>query len=204
MFGTLDNTPYLTKKINEICEFVKDGTHQTPIYTDDQVNGFKFLSSKDVTSGKIDWTNIKYIPADLHEKLYKTIAPKRNDILLAKNGTTGIAALVDVDDVFDIYVSLALLRPLSGNNPLYLLSAINSDDTKRQFNQNLVGVGVSNLHLGRIKETVLIIPPLELQNQFASFVELIDKSRFIVQSQIKDLQELLDSKMDEYFGGDEE
>ena len=48
------------------------------------------------------------------------------------------------------------------------------------------------------------IPPMELQKNFASFVELIDKSRFIVQSQIKDLQELLDSKMDEYFGGDEE
>ena len=44
---------------------------------------------------------------------------------------------------------------------------------------------------------------MELQKNFASFVELIDKSRFIVQSQIKDLQELLDSKMDEYFGGDE-
>ncbi|MDD5885736.1 MAG: restriction endonuclease subunit S [Erysipelotrichaceae bacterium] len=48
------------------------------------------------------------------------------------------------------------------------------------------------------------IPPMELQKNFASFVNLIDKSRFIVQSQIKDLQELLDSKMDEYFGGDEE
>lgn len=48
------------------------------------------------------------------------------------------------------------------------------------------------------------IPSMELQKNFASFVNLIDKSRFIVQSQIKDLQELLDSKMDEYFGGDNE
>ena len=38
------------------------------------------------------------------------------------------------------------------------------------------------------------------QKEFASFVELIDKSKFIVQQQIKDLQELLDKKMDEYFG----
>ena len=50
----------------------------------------------------------------------------------------------------------------------------------------------------------VIVPPITLQNDFANFVNLIDKSRFIVQSQIKDLQELLDSKMDEYFGGDEE
>jgi len=33
-----------------------------------------------------------------------------NDVLLAKNGTTGVAAIVDRDVVFDIYVSLALLR----------------------------------------------------------------------------------------------
>jgi type I restriction enzyme S subunit len=44
-----------------------------------------------------------------------------------------------------------------------------------------------------------IIPPISLQNEFAEFVKLIDKSKFIVQQQIKDLEELLDSKMDEYF-----
>ena len=45
----------------------------------------------------------------------------------------------------------------------------------------------------------MISVPIELQNEFAEFVKLIDKSKFIVQQQIKDLQELLDSKMDEYF-----
>jgi type I restriction enzyme S subunit len=44
------------------------------------------------------------------------------------------------------------------------------------------------------------VPPLTLQKEFASFVELIDKSKFIVQQQIKDLQELLNSKMEEFFG----
>ena len=45
-----------------------------------------------------------------------------------------------------------------------------------------------------------IVPPIELQNTFAEFVKQVDKSKFIVQKQIDDLQELLDSKMDEYFG----
>ena len=43
------------------------------------------------------------------------------------------------------------------------------------------------------------IVDISLQNEFAEFVKLIDKSKFIVQQQIKDLEELLDSKMDEYF-----
>ena len=50
-----------------------------------------------------------------------------------------------------------------------------------------------------IRSFPLPVPPIELQNEFAEFVKLIDKSKFIVQQQIKDLQELLDSKMDEYF-----
>ena len=67
------------------------------------------------------------------------------------------------------------------------------------------GSGIQNISSVKyIKEMNLFLPPIELQNQFADFVRLVDKSRFIVQSQIKDLQELLDSKMDEYFGGDEE
>ena len=50
------------------------------------------------------------------------------------------------------------------------------------------------------KIEILFFPPIELQNEFADFVKLTDKSKFIVQKQIEDLQELLDSKMDEYFG----
>lgn len=200
MFGSINNTQFEVKKINDLCEFVKDGTHQTPKYTEDKVNGFKFLSSKDVTTGKINWSNIKYIPAELHDKLYKTIAPRRNDILLAKNGTTGIAALVETDEIFDIYVSLAILRFKEYYNSKFMLYAINNDDTKKQFDKKLKGVGVPNLHLGEIKETKIIIPSIDLQNEFVIFAEQIDKLKFIVQEQIKNLQELFDKKMDEYFG----
>ena len=200
MFGRINDTEYKVFTIADLCEFVKDGTHQTPTYTDDTINGYKFLSSKDVTSGKIDWSNIKYIPEELHEKLYKTIKPQRNDILLAKNGTTGIAALVETDDIFDIYVSLAILRFKQNNNPKFMLYAINNDDTKEQFDESLKGVGVPNLHLGEIKKTKLIVPPIELQNEYVKFIEQVDKSKFSVQKEIELYQELLDKKMDEYFG----
>lgn len=96
-------------KLDELCEFITDGTHQTPEYCDD---GVIFLSSKDVTERKINWDDVRYIPDELHEKLYKRLSPRKNDILLAKNGTTGVAAIVDRDEIFDVYVSLAVLRPL--------------------------------------------------------------------------------------------
>ena len=45
----------------------------------------------------------------------------------------------------------------------------------------------------------ILKPSLEKQNEFAYFVEQIDKLKFNVQKEIKDLQELLDKKMQEYF-----
>lgn len=180
LIGNIQNPKYPLVELNEICEFIKDGTHQTPIYTEDRVNGFKFLSSKDVTSQKINWTNIKYIPKELHEQLYAKLSPKRGDILLAKNGTTGVAAVVDSDEIFDIYVSLALLRPKSGVNVSYLCSALNSEDLKRQFNSSLKGIGVPNLHLREIKKARIIFPPIDIQNKISSITKQIDKSKFNV------------------------
>ncbi len=201
MFGTIHNNQneYEIKSLQDVCEPIKDGTHQTPKYTDDRINGFKFLSSKDVTTGRINWDNIKYIPVDLHEQLYARIQPKKGDVLLAKNGTTGIAAIVDRDEIFDIYVSLALLKPLNINS-IYLWAAINSQETKEQFEASLKGIGVPNLHLGEIKKAKIIVPPIELQSKFADFVQQVDKSKVVVQKALNETQLLFDSLMQQYFG----
>ncbi len=200
MFGALNNTSYETLPLGDICEFIKDGTHQTPTYTEDKDQGYKFLSSKDVTSQEISWSNIKYIPESLHNELYSKLAPRRGDILLAKNGTTGLAAIVDTDEVFDIYVSLALLRPKVGYNSRYLWAVINSNDTKMQFNANLKGIGVPNLHLGEIKKAKVIVPPLEQQEKFAVFLEQIDKPKVAIQKSLAETQLLFDKLMQDYFG----
>lgn len=203
LIGNIQNPKYPLVELNEICEFIKDGTHQTPIYTEDRVNGFKFLSSKDVTSQKINWTNIKYIQKELHEQLYAKLSPKRGDILLAKNGTTGVAAVVDSDEIFDIYVSLALLRPKSGVNVSYLCSALNSEDLKRQFNSSLKGIGVPNLHLREIKKARIIFPPIDIQNKISSITKQIDKSKFLLQQILEKFELLKKSRFIEMFKNSE-
>lgn len=203
MFGTLHNNEncFDIVTIGEVCSLIKDGTHQTPEYTEDRENGFKFLSSKDVMSQKIDWSSIKYIPAELHEKLYVTIKPQRNDVLMSKNGVNyGVAAVNDTDEVFDIYVSLALLRPKKIIDPVFLWCVINNPETKRQFDSSIKGIGVPNLHLGEIKKTKIFLPPMELQKEFTQFVRQVDKSREEVKKSLEKTQQLYDSLMQEYFG----
>ena len=201
MFGTIyDNkNNYKIKQLKEVFSIIKDGTHSTPTYTEDKINGIKFLSAKDVTSGTINWNNIKYIPVELHNELSKRVKPQKNDILLAKNGTTGICAKVDKDEVFDIYVSLALLRANEGYSIEYLVQAINNDMTKEQFDRSLKGVGVPNLHLGEIEKTKIIVPPIELQNQFAEIVKQINNQKFILEKSFKETEEMQESLMNKYF-----
>ncbi|MCI8560758.1 MAG: restriction endonuclease subunit S, partial [Dorea sp.] len=146
-----------------LTSILTDGTHKTPHYSEE---GYIFLSSKNVTSGKIDWENIMYIPESLHKELYNRLAPQKGDILLAKNGTTGVAAIVDRDEIFDIYVSLALIRIV--NNiiaPNYVLNLIGSSYIQNYFNSSLKGIGVPNLHLEHIRKTLIPVPPYEEQHR---------------------------------------
>lgn len=184
-------------KISELCSLITDGTHQTPIYSND---GYIFLSSKNVTTGKIDWYNVKYIPKILHEQLYKRITPKKDDILLAKNGTTGIAAKVDKDIIFDIYVSLALLRPKEIIDADYFVFAINNPFTKRKFDKQLKGIGVPNLHLNSIKETRIPLPPLEEQHKIASILDTVSETLKLRKQQLNEADLLVKSKFEEMFG----
>ena len=191
-----------TYRLQDLClTEISDGTHQTPTYTEDKVNGYKFLSSKDVTTGKIDWQHIKYIPEELHNELHARIAPRRNDILLAKNGTTGVAAIVDCDEVFDIYVSLALIRPDTDKViPKYLLYAINSPKSKEYFNRNLKGIGVPNLHLTQIRETPICVPSFSEQKHI---IAILDKIYALIEQrkeQLLQLDNLVKSRFIELFG----
>jgi type I restriction enzyme S subunit len=170
MFG--DNQKYTNRSLQSICEVITDGTHYTPTYADE---GFIFLSAKNVTSGTVDWEKVKYVGMDLHNELQKRISPKIGDVLMAKNGTTGVAAIVDRDVVFDIYVSLALLRPSKLILSRYLHAALNSPLAKRQFNAALKGIGVPNLHLVDIRKTLIPLPPIALQEEFAKRINQIEK-----------------------------
>ena len=176
-------------RLESICSVLTDGTHKTPTYSD---TGFIFLSSKNVTSGKIDWHNVMNIPESLHQELYKRIAPQLGDILLAKNGTTGVAAIVDRAEIFDIYVSLALIR-ITENIiiPEYILNVIGSSYIQGYFLSSLKGIGVPNLHLEHIRKTLLPIPPYYEQQRICSYLENLLSIVEQIKSDQENLQNLI-------------
>jgi len=58
-----------------------------------------------------------------------------------------------------------------------------------------------NLNCTTLGKVQVIIPPINEQNKFDNFVELIDKLKFNVQQHLNLMQELLYKKMQEFFGG---
>lgn len=193
---------YEVRKMNDICEKITDWTHQTPTYFE---NWVIFLSSKNVTSWFIDWNNIKYIDEKQHIEMSKRVTPKKWDILLAKNWTTWVWAIVDKDEIFDIYVSLALLRPKSFILSKYLLYFINSPTAKKQFNSRLKWVWVPNLHLKEIKEVEVPIFDIQKQKEIVSYLDQIfEKNKELktkYELQLKELEELKQSLLKDAFEG---
>lgn len=107
------------------------------------------LSSKDINSNnEIDWRQAKHITNRIHKVLNAELSPQRDDILLTKNGTIGKAALVNTDKVFDLYLTLALIRPDKNKIiPKYLLYALTSSISKEQFDKTVIGISIKSLLL---------------------------------------------------------
>ena len=79
---------------------------------------------------------------------------------------------------------------------LYTLLQISKDYLVEEINMALKGI----LSKSRLEEKTFIVPPMELQDEFADFVTQVDKLKVAVQESLDELQTLFDSLMQQYFG----
>jgi len=163
--------------LSQACTKITDGTHKTPQY---QETGIAFISAKNVTSdGKLDFSDIKHISTDEYESIQKRCETQIGDVLLTKSGSLGMPAIVDVDFPIGLFESLAVLKYrrdiLDG---VFLREQLKSARVQDQFTGGVKGIAVKHLHLNVIGRTSIIVPPLELQEEFTDFVLQVDKSKF--------------------------
>ena len=69
-----------------------------------------------------------------------------------------------------------------------------------QIRERTGGAAQQHFNVGGYKAMRLIMPSIELQNQYAAFVEQTDKSKVAVQKALDEAQLLFDSLMQKYFG----
>ena len=158
-------------RLGDILLKLTDGTHSTPKYIE---NGVPFISVKDVSTGKLNFSNCKYISEKEHIELYERCNPEIGDILLTKVGTTGIPVIVDTERQFSLFVSVALLKfnqELIYNR--YLVYMINSPLVQKQAIENTKGVGNKNWVMRDIANTLIVIPPIDEQHRIVAKIEEI-------------------------------
>ena len=146
-----------------------DGAHNTPKYTE---FGIPVISVKDMSSGKLSFSNTKYISEEEHRILSARCYPEKGDLLISKVGTTGIPLIIDTDKEFSIFVSLALIKfSPSYIDSKFLIYLIKSPLIQEQVKRDTRGVGNKNWVLTAIANTLLAIPPLAEQQRIVSKIE---------------------------------
>lgn len=155
--------------LGSILNKLTDGTHRTPKYS---TSGIKFVSVKDISSGVLSLENTKFITEAEHEELFARCDPVKGDMLLSKVGTTGVPAIVDTDEPFSLFVSVALLKynhDCIDESFLYYL--LKSPLVQIQATENTRGVGNKNWVLDAIAKTVVVLPPFAEQKRIVSRLE---------------------------------
>ena len=156
-------------RLGEIVKKLTDGTHRTPKYVE---KGIPFLSVKNLSSGKMDFENTKFITPEEHKELYARCNPEKGDMLLTKVGTTGIPVINDSDIEFSLFVSVALLKfSHEYIDEKYFLYLLQSPLVQEQAQENTKGVGNKNWVMDAIAKTVLVLPPLAEQKRIVVAIE---------------------------------
>ena len=165
--------------------------------------GIPVLRIGNINAGYFRDTNLVFYQEDSALEKYK-IYP--NDLVISLTGTAGkddYGNICLMDSTYGVYYlnqRNAKIEIKHNFNRFFLMYLFAHPEIKQRLTGKNHGIRQGNKLNKDILELDVYVPPIELQNEFADFVKLIDKSKFIVQKQIDDVQELLDSKMDEYFG----
>ena len=203
MFGdpVSNDRGWNTAPLETVCKTIVDCPHYTQSYTD--VNtGYLCIRTSIVKKNRIMWDEIEYIPEHEYKKRIQRKRPEKGDIVYTREGAIlGIAAIIDRECNVALGQRSMLLSPDTTKClPQFLCVAMNFDTFLRKALKGLSGSASPHINVGDIKAFTIIVPPMELQNQFAVFVEQVDKSKVVVQKALDEAQTLFDSLMQEYFG----
>ena len=188
------------KTLKEVCINLNDGTHFSP--ESFETGEYKYVTAKNIKMSGFDFTNITYVPEEVHRPIYERCNPELGDVLYIKDGvTTGIAMVNTLEEEFTLLSSVALLkqdrRIMNGH---FLSALLNDENMYTDIRSNMGGAAITRLTIAKLNTIKVILPPIELQTQFAAFVEQTNKSKAVIQKALDKTQLLFDSLMQKYFG----
>lgn len=206
MFGdpVINSCQFPVQPMTDICD-IMDGDRGKNYPKSEEIldDGYcLFLNAKNVTQKGFDFENCNFITREKDDAL-RNGKLSRGDVVLTTRGTVGNLAYYSKNVPYEnirINSGMVILRMnRSILNEIYFIELFKMklSDIKEKIAS---GSAQPQLPISTMNKIILMIPPLELQNQFASFVQEINKSRSRIQKSLEASQELFDSLMQEYFG----
>lgn len=161
--------------------------------------GYKIYGQEQVISGDANFGDY-YIDEKKFNEL-KSCEVKANDVLISLVGTYGKLLIIPQEFQKGI-INPRLLKitfDKSKIDTVFFKYFFASDSLQKKLTDNTHGGTMGILNLGIVRKIKIPVPPLSLQNDFAAFVQQIDKSKFTVQKSLEKVETLYKSLMQEYF-----
>ena len=206
MFGDpADNANNLPESpMTAICQIIDgDRGKNYPKQEEFSDSGFcLFLNAKNVTAQGFSFENCTYITKE-KDALLRNGKLCRGDVVLTTRGTIGNLAFYDTSVPYEnirINSGMVILRM----NKQVVSEIFFIEQFKMQLDsiksRIASGSAQPQLPISTMNKIEMILPPIELQNQFAAFVERVDQQKQTVQQSLEKLELMKKALMQEYFG----
>lgn len=163
-----------TALIQDVTEFVLDGTHGSPERTK---IGVPVLSAQNIKDGKLNYETERYTSPVEYDSFKKRVPLIGGDVLLTIVGTIGRAAVVEEVRPLVLQRSVAILRPKKELLfPRFLYHVSQSQAFKAQLAQSSNQSSQAGVYLGKLKQLRIPLPSLPEQRRIA---EILDKAHIL-------------------------
>ncbi|OMP92054.1 restriction endonuclease subunit S [Raoultella terrigena] len=165
-------------QLGKVCYQVSDGPHFSPNYVD---SGVLFISARNIKVNGWSLDDAKYITEKDYNEFSKRVIPEIGDVLYTKGGTTGIARTVDIEDKFQVWVHVAVLKILKDKAvPDFIAYSLNGTSCYAQSQLYTQGATNNDLGLTRLIKIWLALPPKNEQQEIVDALNSITKKYDVV------------------------
>lgn len=153
-------------------------------------------------NGYLDLSSLKYI--DIPDSELDKCLVKKGDILFNRTNSrekVGKTALFDRTEEMVIAGYIIRVRAKEEIlNPVFAVRYMNLPELKKHLRKICRGaVNQANINSKEMASIPFMVPPIELQNEFAERIDAIEEQKRLIESSIADLETLLASRMDYWF-----
>lgn len=144
--------------------------------------------------------NVKYVSKDVYD-FFKKSQIFGGELIFNKIGSAGINFIMPyLNRPVSLGLNQIVVRIKDNVNMTYLYTLLNTEYGKYQINKRVQGAVTKSITKGEIKNIPIIIPPIELQNQFAEFVQQVDCQKAQMHQCLEKLELNYKALMQQYFG----